>query len=395
MTWRHGIQTSKRTDSLIGSVGLFGLLALGTWLAANSPSAATTPAAPTPAQPPAVIIGDLKADYIITEEAIGCAILNEGALSTGKATGRIFDLSDPDHCRGITAGTAVLSQKRFLDAVCVVPEGASAPCLWVLKHELKPMQIIPLERSSAADELLTTTAARADGNVVVSTPVQACAKVTTQCRELAVGTVVVEQNYWGNTSCVLPAGAAPPCLWVNVNALTYPKGYQPVRMTQEQLDQNQKERRYAGDPPIPGEPPGGRLQIQFQRGVSNGSYLQELVSMRNTSGTDFASVAWDCSFYDKNGYKVGGGAAIFYLVRKLSITHDSMSFPLNGAIGLVEKITCELIGTERVTKENARLYQPGTQWGTASISSIFPGFWNGDYEPQGNAVLTPSGGHSQ
>jgi hypothetical protein len=43
MNWKSGIQTSKRTDSLIGLVGLFGLLALGTWLAANSP-AATAPA---------------------------------------------------------------------------------------------------------------------------------------------------------------------------------------------------------------------------------------------------------------------------------------------------------------------------------------------------------------
>lgn len=43
-----GIQTSKRTDSLIGLIGLFGLLALGTWLAANSP--ATQPAAATGAQ---------------------------------------------------------------------------------------------------------------------------------------------------------------------------------------------------------------------------------------------------------------------------------------------------------------------------------------------------------
>ena len=66
--------------------------------------------------------------------------------------------------------------------------------------------------AAAAIALLMTRGAHAEGNVVVSTPVQACAKMTTQCRELAVGTVVVEQNYWGNTSCVLPAGAAPPCL---------------------------------------------------------------------------------------------------------------------------------------------------------------------------------------
>lgn len=235
---------------------------------------------------------------------------------------------------------------------------------------------------TAAALALLTTGAHAEGDVVVSTPVQACAKVTTQCRELAVGTVVVEQNYWGNTSCVLPAGAALPCLWVNVNALTYPKGYQPVRMTQEQLDQNQKERRYAGDPPIPGEPPGGRLQIQFQRGANRGDYLQELVSMRNTTGTDFASVGWNCKFYDKDGYKVGEGAAVFYLVRKQSVTFDTMTFPLNIGIGLVKKVNCELIGVEKVTKENARMYRPGRNWGTDGLSSSF---WQGQYKPQGDA----------
>jgi hypothetical protein len=235
--------------------------------------------------------------------------------------------------------------------------------------------------AAAALALLTTTA-RAEGVVVVTTAVQACVKVTTECRELPVGTVVVETNYWGNTACVLPDGAPPPCLWVNVNALNYPKGYQPIRMTKEQLEQNQKERRYAGDPPIPGEPPNGRLQIQFQRGVSNGRYLQQVVSLRNTTGNDYASVAWDCSFHDKDDYKVGGGTAIFYLVRRASVTFDSMTFPLSTAIGYVKKINCDLIGLEKVSKENARLYQPGRNWGSDGLRSSF---WDSAYKPQGEA----------
>ena len=130
----------------------------------------------------------------------------------------------------------------------------------------------------------------------------------------------------------------------------------------------------------------GRLQIQFQRGMSNGSYLEEMVSMRNTSSTDFASVAWNCSFYDKEDYKVGGGASIFHLVRKRSITFDTMSFPLNGPIGSVKKIACNLIGIEKVTKENARLYQPGRQWHTASLDSgLNSGLWDDTSEPQGDA----------
>jgi hypothetical protein len=183
---------------------------------------------------------------------------------------------------------------------------------------------------TAAALALLTTAAQADG-VVVSTPTQGCAKVTTECRDLAVGTVVVEQNYWGNTSCVVPEGASPPCLWVKVSALTYPKGYQPVQMTQEQMDQNQKDRRYAGEPPTPGVPPN-RLQIQFQGGAKYGQVLQEAVSMRNTSDIDYATVAWDCSFYDPEGYKTSGGAAIFHYVRKQSVTFDSLPFSANGPV---------------------------------------------------------------
>jgi hypothetical protein len=112
--------------------------------------AATTPdkprAAPiVPAKQLAAMVGGVKADYIIIAKdkeafVLGCAILNEDALSTGKATGRIFDPSDSDHCRGIAVGTAVLSQKRFRNAVCVLPEEASPACVWVLDDELKPVQ---------------------------------------------------------------------------------------------------------------------------------------------------------------------------------------------------------------------------------------------------------------
>jgi hypothetical protein len=121
---------------------------------------------------------------------------------------------------------------------------------------------------------------------------------------------------------------------------------------------------------------------QFQRGANRGDYLQELVSMRNTTGTDFASVGWNCKFYDKDSYKVGEGAAVFYLVRKQSVTFDTMTFPLNIGIGLVKKVNCELIGVEKVTKENARMYRPGRNWGTDGLASSF---WQSEYKPQGDA----------
>jgi hypothetical protein len=88
------------------------------------------------------------ADYVLVAKdkerfVLGCAILNEGALNTGNATGRIFDSSNSDHCRSIPVGTPVLSQERFRNAVCVVPAGASLPCVWVFNDELKPVQATP------------------------------------------------------------------------------------------------------------------------------------------------------------------------------------------------------------------------------------------------------------
>ena len=218
---------------------------------------------------------------------------------------------------------------------------------------------------------LFATSAHAGGDVVVSTPVQACAKVTTQCRELA-------------TSCVLPASAAPPCLWVNVNALTYPKGYQPVRMNQEQLDQNQKERRYAGDPPIPGAPPGGpkSLEITFVRGVQSGGTYTGAIAMRNTTGIDFGTVVWACEFRE-GGYKTGGGYAVFHVVPNNVIAVNSMSFHQNGTAQFSAQ--CELVRTEKLTRENARLHSFGNQRANVPLSSR--GFWK-DGNNNGSAAIT-------
>jgi hypothetical protein len=68
--------------------------------------------------------------------AIGCVNMDEGALATGKATGRIFALGDPDKCRSVDSGTVVVEQKYWRNAACVLPEGASPPCLWVMISEL-------------------------------------------------------------------------------------------------------------------------------------------------------------------------------------------------------------------------------------------------------------------
>ena len=129
-----------------------------------------------------------------------------------------------------------------------------------------------------------------------------------------------------------------------------------------------------------------RLQIQFQRGVSHGSYLSEVVSMRNTSDNYYATVGWDCKFYDNEDFKVGEGYAVFYLVRKQSVTFDTMTFPLSIAIGYVKKIQCDLTSVEEVTKENGRLYTPGTSWGSDSLGSAI---FNEAYKSQGDAAAPP------
>ena len=37
----------------------------------------------------------------------------------------------------------------------------------------------------------------------------------------------------------------------------------------------------------------------------------------------------------------------------------------------MKKVNCELIGVEKVTKENARMYRPGRNWGTDGLGSSF------------------------
>jgi hypothetical protein len=44
MSWKHGIQSSRRTDSLIGLIGLFALLAIGVALQKQPSAAETAPA---------------------------------------------------------------------------------------------------------------------------------------------------------------------------------------------------------------------------------------------------------------------------------------------------------------------------------------------------------------
>jgi hypothetical protein len=119
----------------------------------------------------------------------------------------------------------------------------------------------------------------------------------------------------------------------------------------------------------------GDLQIQFQHGFTDGHTIRETVSVRNNSDTDYATVAWDCASYDKDGYKTGGGSAVLHYVRRKSVVTDTMYISANGSAYTAK---CELVGTEKgITKENARLYPPPT------LSSN--GVWDDARKPQGDA----------
>ena len=69
---------------------------------------------------------------------IACENLNEGALRAGQP-GRVYDLTNPDRCNtGFAPGTRVVVKKIFQDASCVVPEGVSTPCVWMMSGALSP-----------------------------------------------------------------------------------------------------------------------------------------------------------------------------------------------------------------------------------------------------------------
>lgn len=68
---------------------------------------------------------------------IACEILNLDALSALQP-GRVYDLTNPDRCNtGFAPGTRVVLKKNFHSASCVVPEGASTPCVWMMTGALR------------------------------------------------------------------------------------------------------------------------------------------------------------------------------------------------------------------------------------------------------------------
>ena len=76
--------------------------------------------------------------------------------------------------------------------------------------------------------------------------------------------------------------------------------------------------------------------------------------MKNLTDIDFAAVSWACEFYEE-GYKVGGGHAVFHVVPKKAVAVANMSFYSNSRTAYVD-IKCQLRDIEKRTPENERLY---------------------------------------
>src|SRR5262245_34622523 len=76
---------------------------------------------------------------------------------------------------------------------------------------------------------------------------------------------------------------------------------------------------------------GTQLQLQFQRWSYNGNGLATLlVTLRNPTMKPFATVAWDCDFYDKERRLVGRNALVFRVVPWGALVVDSTTVATNG-----------------------------------------------------------------
>jgi hypothetical protein len=129
----------------------------------------------------------------------------------------------------------------------------------------------------------------------------------------------------------------------------------------------------------------GDLRIQFQTWIVQGQLFSAAVSVKNTTNIDFATVTWSCEFRDREGYKTGGGVALLHMVPKNSIAYVARQPFYNNGNARVS-IKCELLNTEELSRENARLYraQPGQNHPANAFSES--GIWSDKAEVNGIAL---------
>jgi hypothetical protein len=114
-----------------------------------------------------------------------------------------------------------------------------------------------------------------------------------------------------------------------------------------------------------------------------------MVTTRNTTNTNYATVAWNCEFRDREGYKVGGGVALLHMLPKGAVTFDAQSF-YNNANNAHVSIKCTLIDAEPLSAENQRLYQASgdrVSLDELSKSRNPTAYWSDDAIPSGIKVM--------
>jgi len=100
---------------------------------------------------------------------------------------------------------------------------------------------------------------------------------------------------------------------------------------------------------------GTQLQLQFRQWSWEGSGLVKLlVTLRNPTAKPFATVVWDCDFFDEQHRLVGRQPLVFHKVLWGGIVVDTQYVASNG---MFQSGTCQLAYVEEVTAENELLYR--------------------------------------
>jgi hypothetical protein len=100
----------------------------------------------------------------------------------------------------------------------------------------------------------------------------------------------------------------------------------------------------------------GSLELQFQRwGYFDRETVETLVSVKNTTDKDYATVTWSCRLWDKTGHLVGRDVPVsFNIVPKQAVQSDTQY--LYAAGGMFHQVACKLVHKEERSHENERLY---------------------------------------
>jgi hypothetical protein len=98
----------------------------------------------------------------------------------------------------------------------------------------------------------------------------------------------------------------------------------------------------------------GELQMKLRRLAVNGRTMSAMVMIKNTTSSDFATVAWDCDLRDRSGYKTGYGTVIFHLVSKGTLAVGQSVFYQNG--DSIPSVTCKVAALEERSPDNEKLY---------------------------------------